>query len=161
MRNESEIITRRYELNREAGRAVVVVNLRPCKGREPIVRVKINDVRSWLENEENIKLGEAIQGRSINNNMSRRLGINRSPEDLEMTYVFEIIKEKKEVKSEKPTAKATPKKTTTRKVKTTTKSTATKTESPSKKPTSTRRTRTRKSPSTTSKKITTNTQGDK
>lgn len=155
MRDESQVITRRYELDRAAGRAIVIVNLKPCVGREPIMRVRINDVRSWLENKEGVKLGEAIQGGSINNNMSKRLNPDKTYKDLEMTYVFKIIEEQKE--KPKPKPKAAPKKTTTRRTKTSAKSTVVKEETV-KKPT--RRTRTRKT-TTASKKTTTKTQGDK
>ena len=156
MRDESQVITRRYELDRAAGRAIVIVNLKPCVGREPIMRVRINDVRSWLENKEGVKLGEAIRGGSINNNMSKRLNPDKTYKDLEMTYVFKIIEEQKE-QVEKPKPKAAPKKTTTRRTKTSAKSTVVKEETV-KKPT--RRTRTRKT-TTASKKTTTKTQGDK
>ena len=120
MRKESDIISRRYQINKELGRAVVIVKLAPSLGREPVVTVKTKDVREWLESQEPIKLGAAIQGGSFNNNMSRRLGSKKTAEDLQMMYVFNIVEEPVqavEVKEEKPA----PKKTTRRKASTTTK----------------------------------------
>ena len=58
MRSESEIISREYEINK--GMAVVVVSLSPSMGREPIVTVRTNDVRKWLEAKEDVRLGEAV-----------------------------------------------------------------------------------------------------
>ena len=45
MRNESEIISRKYEINKDIGKAVVVVSLSPSVGREPVVTIRTNDVR--------------------------------------------------------------------------------------------------------------------
>ena len=114
MRNESEIISRKYEINKDIGKAVVVVSLSPSVGREPVVTIRTNDVRKWLEEQEGLKLGEAIQGGSFNNNMSRRLGNNKTVADLQMTYVFKIVQEEKpvveakEVKQAKPAPKKQP-----------------------------------------------------
>lgn len=95
MRTESEIISRKYEIKKEAGKAVVMVTLAPSIGRERIVTIRTSDVRAWLENQENIKLGAAIEGGSFNNNMSSRLGSNKTAADLRKTYIFEIVQEEK------------------------------------------------------------------
>mgnify|MGYP003110002531 CR=1 FL=1 len=173
MRNESEIISRKYEINKSAGRAVITVSLSPSLGREPTVTVKTRDVRTWLENKEGIKLGEAIQGGAINNNMSRRLGNNKSVEDLQMTYVFEIQNEKviteeaPVVKKVAPSVKTpeTPESPVAatkpaRRTRTSTKS-ATASESTPAPKKSTRRTRTKKSTTASSKSTTTIKKGDK
>ena len=170
MRNESEIISRKYEINKSAGRAVITVSLSPSLGREPTVTVKTRDVRTWLENKEGIKLGEAIQGGAINNNMSRRLGNNKSVEDLQMTYVFEIQNEKviteetpvvkkvaPSVKTpESPVAATKPARRTRTPAKSVTAS-----ESKPEPKKSTRRTRTKKSTTAASKSTTTIKKGDK
>ena len=153
MRNESEIISRKYEINKDIGKAVVVVSLSPSVGREPVVTIRTNDVRKWLEEQEGLKLGEAIQGGSFNNNMSRRLGNNKTVADLQMTYVFKIVQEEKpviEVKEVKQ-AKPAPKKTTRRTRSTSAKSTkpAASTSKTEAKKTTTRRSR-KKTTTTTS-----------
>lgn len=155
MRSESEIISREYEINK--GMAVVVVSLSPSMGREPIVTVRTNDVRKWLEAKEDVRLGEAVQGGSFNNNMSRRLGTNKTAADLQMTYVFKILQEETKVEekvAEEPKAKAAPKKTTTRRSRTTTPKTKPTQAKPAVKKTTTRRSRkkTTTSTSTTVKK---------
>ena len=130
MRTESEIISRKYEIKKEAGKAVVMVTLAPSIGRERIITIRTSDVRAWLENQENIKLGAAIEGGSFNNNMSSRLGSNKTAADLRKTYIFEIVQEEK---VEEPVVKAqeapAPKKTrrsrTSSKAKTTTSAKAT------------------------------------
>ncbi len=170
MRNESEIISRKYEINQSAGRAVITVSLSPSLGREPTVTVKTRDVRTWLENKEGIKLGEAIQGGAINNNMSRRLGNNKTVEDLQMTYVFEIQTEKV-VAEETPVVKKAPPSTKApespvvaatpvRRTRTPAKS-VTASESKPEPKKSTRRTRTKKSTTAASKSTTTIKKGDK
>ena len=145
MRNESEIISRKYEINKDIGKAVVVISLSPSVGREPIVTVKTNDVRQWLEQKEGLKLGEAIRGGSFNNNMSRSLGYKKTTSDLEKTYVFEIIQEQEPVVEVREVKKATPaaKKTTRRTRSTSAKTTKSTTSAPKPeaKKTTTRRSR--------------------
>lgn len=170
MRNESEIISRKYEINQSAGRAVITVSLSPSLGREPTITVKTRDVRTWLENKEGIKLGEAIQGGAINNNMSRRLGNNKTVEDLQMTYVFEIqtekvvVEETPVVKKAAPSTKApeSPVVATApvRRTRTPAKP-VTASESKPEPKKSTRRTRTKKSTTAASKSTTTIKKGDK
>ena len=162
MRSESEIISREYEINNELGKAVVVVSLLPSVGREKVITIRTNDVRSWLENQENIKLGEAVQGGAFNNNMTRRLGNNKTIDDLKMTYVFEIIKEEQKpvevavepvAVKEKPAPKKTRRTRTTSASKSTSSSTSAKTSASE--PTEAKKTTTRRR---TRKKTTTKTE---
>lgn len=151
MRNESEIISREYEINKQIGKAVVVVSLLPSVGREKIVTIRTSDVRTWLESQEDIKLGAAVQGGSFNNNMTRRLGSKKTIEDLKMVYVFEILREEKPVPTivestteEKPAPTKTKATRTRASSKSTTTSAAASTESSTAEPTEVKKTTTRR-----------------
>ena len=110
--NIDKIANRTVEVNEQSGRVLVSVSLLPRVGREPTVRITAADVRSWLAEEKDLKVGQLISGSGVHNNMSRRLGL-RTQEDLSTDFVFALIKKepKKEV-IKVAVKKATPKKTT-------------------------------------------------